>query len=67
MTKKQKKMLKKILLAVAVFVVACLISYLLPDFPGKQWISLAVFLAAYFLAGGDIVRKALLGDLQTGS
>ncbi|MBO5175849.1 MAG: cadmium-translocating P-type ATPase [Lachnospiraceae bacterium] len=61
MTKKQKKLLKKILLAVAVFAVACLISFLLPDFPGKQWVSLAVFLAAYFLAGGDIVRKALLG------
>ena len=54
-------MLKKILLAVAVFAVACLISFLLPDFPGKQWVSLAVFLAAYFLAGADIVRKALLG------
>lgn len=61
MTKKQKKLLKKILLAVAVFAVACLISFLLPDFPGKQWVSLAVFLAAYFLVGGDIVRKALLG------
>lgn len=54
-------MLKKILLAIAVVAVACLISYLLLDFPGKQWVSLAVFLAAYFLAGGDIVRKALLG------
>ena len=61
MTKKQKKMLKKILTAVAVFAIACIISYLLPDFPGKQWVSLAVFLAANLIAGGDIVRKAFLG------
>lgn len=61
MTKKQKKMLKKILTAAAVFVVACIVSYLLPSFPLKQWLSLCLFLAAYFIAGSDIVRKALLG------
>lgn len=61
MTKKQKKMLRKILTAAAILAVACVISYLLPDFPLKQWISLAVFLTAYIIAGGDIVRKALLG------
>lgn len=61
MTKKQKKMLKKILIATAVFATACIISYLLPDFPLKQWIALTVFLAAYVIAGGDVVRKALLG------
>lgn len=61
MTKKQKKMLKKILLAVAVFAAACIISYLLPDLPGKQWVSLLSFLTAYLIAGGDIVRKAFLG------
>lgn len=61
MTKKQKKMLKKIVTATAIFAVACIVSYLLPEFPGKQWISLAIFLTAYIIAGGDIVRKALLG------
>ena len=61
MTKKQKKMLKKIFTAVAVFAAACVISYLLPNFLGKQWVSLAVFLAAYLIAGGDVLRKALLG------
>lgn len=61
MTKKQKKMLKKILIATAVFATACIISYLLPDFPLKQWVALAVFLAAYVIAGGDVIRKALLG------
>ena len=61
MTKKQKKMFKKILTAAAVFVVACIFSYLLPDFPFKQWISLVLFLTAYVIAGGDVVRKAALG------
>ena len=61
MTKKQKKMLKKILWAVAVFAASCLFSFLLPEFPFKQWISLLLFLTAYFIAGGDIIRKAFLG------
>ena len=61
MTKKQKKMLKKILSAAAVFAVACLILFLLPDFPLKQWVSLAVFGVAYLIAGGDVIRKAFLG------
>lgn len=61
MTKKQKKKLKKISLAVAVFVVACVSSYLLPQFFGKEWLCLLLFLAAYLLAGGDVVRKAVLG------
>lgn len=61
MTKKQKKMLKKILIAAAIFAAACVIFYLLPDFPCKQWVALAVFLTAYVIAGGDVVRKAFLG------
>ena len=61
MTKKQKKALKKILTAAAVFTVACTVSFLLPQFPLKQWICLALFLGAYLLAGGDIIRKAVLG------
>ena len=61
MTKKQKKMFKKILTAIAVFLIACIISYLLPEFPFQQWAALAAFLTAYVIAGGDVVRKALLG------
>ena len=61
MTKKQKKKLKKISLAVTVFVVACLSSYFLPQFFGKEWLCLILFLAAYLLAGSDVVRKAFLG------
>ena len=61
MTKKQKKQLKKILTAVAVFAIACIVTYLLPRFPLSQWVSLILFLTAYFIAGGDVIRKALLG------
>lgn len=61
MTKKQKKMLKKILTSAVILAAACVISYLLPEFPFKQWVALAVFLAAYIVAGGDVVRKAFLG------
>ncbi|MBR6642157.1 MAG: cadmium-translocating P-type ATPase [Lachnospiraceae bacterium] len=61
MTKKQKKMLKKILTAVAVLAIACIVTYLLPEFPFKPWVSLALFLAAYLIAGSDVLRKALLG------
>ena len=61
MTKKQKKMLKKILTAAAVFAVACIVSFLLPEFPFQQWVSLVIFLIAYIIAGGDVIRKAALG------
>ena len=61
MTKKQKKMLKKIITAIAVFAIACILSFLLPDFPGRQWCLLAVFFLAYLIAGGDVLRKAFLG------
>lgn len=61
MSRKQKKILKKILCAAAVFSAACLVSYLLPSFPYQKWISLVLFLTAYITAGGDVIRKALLG------
>ena len=54
-------MLKKILTAVAVLAIACIVTYLLPEFPFKPWVSLALFLAAYLIAGSDVLRKALLG------
>ena len=60
MTKKQKKMLRKIIVASSIFLIACIFSFLLPDFPLKSWFSLAIFLLAYLMAGGDVVKKALL-------
>ena len=65
MTRKQKKMLRKIIIASIIFFIACIFSFLLPDFPLKQWVSLAIFLFAYLKAGGDVVKKALL-NIQNG-
>ncbi len=58
MTRKQKKMLRKIVISSIIFLLACIFSFLLPDFPLKPWISLAIFLVAYLKAGGDVVKKA---------
>ena len=60
MTKKQKKALKKLLIAVAVFLFAVLFGLLCPEaFPVKKYVSLVFFLTAYLIAGGDVVKKAL--------
>ena len=60
MTRKQKKMLRNIVISSILFFIACIFSFLLPDFPFKQWISLAIFLVAYLKAGGTVVKKALV-------
>ena len=52
MTKKQKKELKRILWAMAAFLLACIL-------PVNGYIRLAVFLAAYIVAGADIVLSAV--------
>ncbi len=59
MTKKQKKMLKRILTAGGIFAGALLLSLLLPEAAQKQCILLFVFLVSYLIAGGDVVKKAL--------
>lgn len=61
MTKKQKKALKKILTAIAVFAVACIVTYLFPDFPFKRFVSLILFFGAYLIVGTGVLRKAILG------
>ena len=60
MTKKQKKMLRKIIVASSIFLIACIFSFLFPDFPLKSWFSLSIFLLAYLMAGGDVVKKAIV-------
>ena len=52
MTKKQKRELKRILLAAAAFLVACVL-------PVSGLVRLAVFLVAYVVAGSDIVLSAV--------
>lgn len=65
MTKKQKKVLKRIILSAvlllifAIFPIANWISKIIPI--PEQWISLVLFLIPYFIIGYDILRKAILG------
>ncbi len=59
MTKKLKKRLKKILIGAALFVVAILCTQFIP-FVADTVIGLALFLAAYFVIGGDVIKKACM-------
>ena len=59
MTKKLKKRLKKILMGAALFVVAILCNQFIP-FVADTVIGLALFLAAYFVIGGDVIKKACM-------
>ncbi|MGN0506267.1 MAG: heavy metal translocating P-type ATPase [Lachnospiraceae bacterium] len=60
MTKKQKKELRRLLIAFAVFILACLLR--LSTLPNL--VLLAVFLLAYVLAGGDVVLRAVRNILH---
>jgi len=59
MTKKLKKRLNKILIGAALFVVAILANHLIP-FVADTFIGLILFLAAYFVIGGDVIKKACM-------
>ncbi len=57
MTKKLKKRLTKIIIGAVMFAVAIILSYMLPILE-DYYIDLALFLTAYFVIGGDVVKKA---------
>ena len=61
MTKKQKKLLWRILAAAVLFVPLYLISEGVVVSPLPSWAVFLLFLAPYLLAGHDILRKAFLG------
>ncbi len=61
MTKKQKKLLWRILAAAVLFVPLYLISEGVVVSPLPRWAVFLLFLAPYLLAGHDILRKAFLG------
>ncbi len=58
MTKKQKKMLIRILCSFALLVAAAIVEKLLPD-ALPQWGWLLVFLAPYLLIGYDVLKEAV--------
>lgn len=57
MTKKMKKRLYRILAGGAVLVPAVLMEHLMPHVPGN--LLLIIYLAAYFIVGGDVVKNAV--------
>ena len=63
MTKKLKKGLRKILLGLLVFAAAVTLDFILGDtYPN---VVLGLYLAAFFVAGGDVVKKAV-GNIKNG-
>lgn len=57
MTKKQKKMLKRILLAAALMIILAFI-------PATGWLQFALYMIPYLIIGHDILKKAGLGILN---
>lgn len=57
MNRKLKKRLKKIIIGAVVFAIAILLSHMLPILK-DYYIDLLLFLIAYFIIGGDVVKKA---------
>ena len=54
MTKKQKKMLRRILIAAALVI-------LLAFLPLSGWLRFAAYMVPYFIVGHDILKKAVKG------
>ena len=59
MTKKLKKRLKKIILGAVLFIAAIICNSMIP-FIGESVLGLLLFLAAYFVIGGDVIKKACM-------
>ena len=57
MTRKLKKRLKRIIIGAAFFAAAVLIENFAPGLP--WYVLLAVFLTAYVIVGGDVVKRAV--------
>ncbi len=59
MTKKLKKRLQKIILGAVLFIIAIIANNLIPVV-GESVLGLIIFLAAYFVIGGDVIKKACM-------
>ena len=65
MTKKQKAMLTRILIAAALLLgLQLLPAEVFARLPGGRWVRFALYLGDYFIIGHDILRKALRGILN---
>lgn len=59
MTKKLKKRLKKIILGTVLFIIAIVCNSVIP-FVAETVLGLLLFLIAYFVIGGDVIKKACI-------
>lgn len=57
MSKKLKKRIKRVGMGAAVYLAALALSRIIPDM--NRYAALALFLAAYFIVGGDVVKNAV--------
>lgn len=56
MNEKQKNMLRKIIMAAVLYIIAIII--LKTSFPKSDWVSFIVFIIAYIIVGKDVILKA---------
>ena len=65
MTKKQKKMLARIILSIIIILAGCVLvldnNFNVAERAGISWIMVPFFLVAYLIAGYDILKKAIKG------
>ena len=65
MTKKQKKMLARIILSIIIILAGCVLvldnNFNVAERAGISWIMVPLFLVSYLIAGYDILKKAIKG------
>lgn len=64
MTKKQRKLLNRIIIAVILFIAGMIIPHILPENSIITYVEFAVFLASYAIIGWDIIWKAICNIRQ---
>lgn len=64
MTKKQRKLLNRIIVAAILFIAGMIIPHILPENSITTYVEFAVFLASYAIIGWDIIWKAICNIRQ---
>ena len=64
MTKKQRKLLNRIIIAAILFIAGMIIPHILPENSIITYVEFAVFLASYAIIGWDIIWKAICNIRQ---
>lgn len=64
MTKKQRKLLNRIIIAAILFIAGMIVPHILPENSVTTYVEFAVFLASYAIIGWDIIWKAICNIRQ---